>query len=197
MTADQLATAADLGNLLGVTVDAGQAGVLLECATAVVQEAAGRQRLVAVAGDVLTIMGTTDSWLDLPQRPVTAVASVVLDGVTLTAGAAGSGGATYRRVGDRLWRGDGWQTYAGEPSSVVVTHSHGFTAGVQDLQLARSAVLGLVRPFVDNTTGAVQVRIDDYAATYDAMMARMEASPYLARALERQYGRRAGLVRLG
>ena len=197
MAADQLATAADLSALLGVTVAAGQAGVLLECATAVVQEAAGRQRLVAVAGDIITIAGTTDSWLDLPQRPVTTVTTVTLDGVALTAGAAGSGGSTYRVIGNRLWRGDGWQQYASEPSTVVPTYSHGYAAGAQDLQLARAAVLGLCRPFVDNTSGATQVRIDDYSVTYDRMSAAMESSPHLAAALRRQYGRPAGLVRLG
>lgn len=196
--ADQLATPTDLTNLIpGSSIPAATATLLLECATAVVQSAAGGQRIFQVVGDVHDLTGDTDSWLSLPQIPVTAVTSVVLDGVTLTAGSAGSGGSTYRLRGSRLWRGDGWQTYCGEPSDVMVTCTHGYAAGAQELQLARSATLGLCRPFVDNETGAVSVRIDDYAATFDAMSARMDASPHLAGALRRAYGHRAGTVRAG
>jgi len=99
--ADQLATPADLAAVLqlSTTLDSTLAAVLLETATAVVQEAAGNQRILQVAGDVLAIEGTTDSWLALPQLPVTSVASVVLDGVTLSTAAN-----DYKVIGSRLWR---------------------------------------------------------------------------------------------
>lgn len=200
--ADMLAAAADVGTLLGIApadLDTAKATLLVEVATAIVQGETGRpaQRLVAVAGETATLVGTTDSWLDLPQRPVTTVASVTLDGVALVAGAAGSGGNTYRLCGDRLWRGDGWQTHAGEPSSVIVVYSHGYAPTAQNLQLGRSAVLGLIRGAYGNEEGLTSVRIDDYTAVYDALAARMEASPHLADALMRAYGRPVGMVRLG
>src|SRR4051812_25441561 len=117
--ADMFATAADLAAALQQAVDTSTATLLIEAGTAVVQAAAGGQRIIE-ATDSITIMGTSDSWLALPQVPVTAVSSVVMDGITLTLGAAGSGAYTYRRHGSRLWRGDGWQTYFDEPSTIVV-----------------------------------------------------------------------------
>jgi hypothetical protein len=41
------------------------------------------------------------------------------------------------------------------------------------------------------------VKIDDYAATYELMSARMEESPAPQGGLRKAYGRRAGLVRIG
>jgi len=195
--ADQLATPADLASLLQQDVDTATATLLLECATAVVQEAAGGQRLLEVVGDTANLTGLTDSWLDLPQIPVTAVISVTLDGVAVAAGTPGSGGLTYRRRGNRLWRGGGWQTYCGEPSDVVVVHTHGYAVGAQQLQLARSSVLSLAKPYYPNPSGASSESIDDYSVTYAAMSAQMEATPIVKAALRKTYGRRAGFTRIG
>lgn len=194
--ADQLCTPADLASLLQQDLDASTATLLVECATAVVQEAAGLQRIVQVVDDVATLIGTTDSFLELPQLPVTAVSSVTLDGSTVATGAL-TGGGNYKRFGNKLWRGDGWQLLCNVPSEVVVTYTHGFPALHQSLQLARSSVLALCAPFYDNPGGAASVKIDDYAATYDRMAAQMAADKSRRAALHRQYGRRGGLVRLG
>lgn len=198
--ADMLASLQDLADALQVPladVPSGTGTLLLECATAVVQEAAGGQRIVQVVGDTFSVLGTTDSWLDLPQIPVTAAGPVTLDGVTLTAGTAASASTTYRRVGSRLWRGDGWQTYVGVPSDVAGTYTHGYAAGAQELQLGRGACLSLAKGQFSNASGVQSESIDDYNVAYQAMSAQMEASPYLKAALRRQYGRRAALVRLG
>lgn len=210
--ADQLATPEDLASLLERDdIDAYKAGVLVETATAIVQEAAGGQRIVQVAGDVLPIMGTTDSWLPLPQLPVTAVTSVVLDGTTLTVG------TDYQVFGNRLWRGVGWQTNLGwpmdwprtawpgftwanstaSPSLAVVTYTHGYAPGAQELQLARSAVLSICTGAYGNPQGLKSESIDDYSATYAALSGQMEATPFLKTALAKKYGRRAGIVRIG
>lgn len=194
MAADQLATPADLATLLGVPAD-DRMTLLVECATAVVQEAAGNQRILQAVDDAVTLPGLTPSELRLPQIPVTAVTSVTLDGAALTAGAAGSGGKTYRLIGNSLWRGDGWQAYCGEPSEVVVTYSHGYPPNSQELQLARNEVLSLASGRYDNPGNAGQVRIDDYAATYDAMSREMTKS--MRASLRRKYGRQAGAVRVG
>lgn len=216
--ADQLATPTDLASFLQQDLDASTATLLVECATAVVQAAAGGQRIVQVVGDPLAVMGTTDSWLALPQVPVTAVTSVVMDGTTLTLG------TDYKVFGSRLWRKLGWQTSYGwpwdypygyawpgyfpppslaagypyqEPSGLVVTCTHGLPPGDWRLQLARKAVLSLAAPVYSNPSSASREAIDDYAAQFEAMSARMEASPALKAALRKQYGRRAGLVRIG
>lgn len=199
--ADQLATLQDLADALQIPLadlPTGTGTLLLECATAVVQQAAGGQRIVQVTGATFNLTGTTDAWLDLPQIPVTAVGTVTLDGVTLTLGTAVSAPTTYRRVGSRLWRGDGWQTYVDVPSDVVVGGvTHGYAAGSQDLQLGRSAVLSLAKGQVPNPSGVQSESIDDYSVTFDKMTAQMEASPFLKAALRKKYGRRGTLVRLG
>ena len=198
--ADQLATLQDLADALQIALadlPTSTGTLLLECATAVVQNAAGGQRIVQVVGDTANLTGTTDAWLDLPQIPVTSVASVTLDGVALTAGTAASASTTYRLRGNRLWRGDGWQTYVGVPSDVVPVYTHGYASGAQQLQLGRWAVLSLAKGQVPNPSGLQSESIDDYSVTFNAMTAQMEASPFLQRALRKQYGRRGQLVRLG
>jgi hypothetical protein len=217
VTADRLATPEDLASLLERDdIDAYKAGVLVEIATAIVQEAAGGQRIVQVTDDQVAIEGTTDSWLALPQLPVTAVSSVVLDGVTLTTAAN-----DYKVVGNRLWRRLGWQTNWGwpidwpypvwgvngtpfnwqgmlsEPSVCVVTYTHGYVPGAQQLQMARGAVLSICKAAYGNPQGLSAESIDDYSVTYNVLSAQLEASPYLKAAIRRQYGRRAGLVRIG
>lgn len=194
--ADMLATLQDLADALQMPLgdlNSATGTLLLEIATAVVQESAGGQRIVAVAGETLNIIGTTDSWLDLPQLPVTAVTSVTLDGTALTSGIEAT---NYKLRGDRLWRTDGWQTYAGQPSDVVIVHSHGLAPGAQGLQLGRGATLSLAKGQYPNPGGVVSESIDDYNVTYNAMAAAMEAAPFLVARLRKAYGRRAGLVRL-
>lgn len=194
--ADQLATLQDLADALQVplaNVPTGSGTLLLETATAVVQAVAG-QRIVQVSGETLNVLGTTDSWLDLPQIPVTAVTSVTLDGTALTTGIEAT---NYKLRGNRLWRTDGWQTYVGQPSDVVVVCTHGYAAGSQDLQLARSAVLSLAKAGFTNPSAVKSESIDDYNVSYEDMAAQMEASKFVVAALRRKYGRRAGLVRLG
>lgn len=215
--ADRLATPEDLASLLERDdIDAYKAGVLVEIATAVVQEACGGQRIVQVLGDSVAIEGITDSWLALPQLPVSAVSSVVLDGTTLTTAAN-----DYKVVGNRLWRRLGWQTNWGwpidwpypvwgingtpfnwqgmlsEPSVVVVGYDHGYAPGAQQLQLARGAVLSICKGAYGNAAGLSAESIDDYAVTYHALSVQLEASPYLTAQLAKKYGRRAGLVRIG
>lgn len=211
--ADQLATPSDLASYLKQDLDLSTATLLVECATAVVQQAAGGQRIVQVVGDTVTILGVSDSWLDPPQRPATAVTSVTLDGTALTLGTG------YKVFGNRLWRAQGWQSNIGwpwdwqwgdwrpstvpagypvqEPSGVVVVYTHGYAAGSQDLQLARSAVLSLAAGVYNGTPGAASESIDDYSVTYEAMAAKMDTSPFLKAALSKKYGRRVGLARVG
>ena len=196
--ADQLAAPLDLAYLLERD-DLGtvKTTMLVECATAVVQEAAGRppQRIVEVLGDTAYLIGTTDSVLELPQRPVTAVTSVLLDGQPVT---EGTGTGQWRRPGNgsRLWRDCGWASVCGEPSTVTVVNDHGYPSGHQGLQLGRNAVLGLIRGVYDNPEGKTRVQIDDYAAAFERLAAALEASPNIRAALRRQYGSGGRMVRL-
>ena len=214
--ADQLATPSDLAAYLQKSLDLSTATLLIECATAVVQEACDGQRIVEVDGDTLSIAGYTDSWLPLPQIPVISVASVTMDGQILTVG------TDYKVFGAKLWRLQGWQLNYGrpwelagypyygygntpaamtwplqEPSQLSIVYSHGIPSGDQRLQFGRAAALGLAGAVYNTTPGTASERIDDYSVTYEAMAARMEAAPHLKAALAKKYGRRAGLARIG
>jgi hypothetical protein len=202
--ADQLATPEDLASALERDdVDESKAILLVECATAVVQEAAG-QRIVQVVDDPFEIMGTSDSWLALPQIPVTAASAITIDGAATT---------HWKKFGDRLWRSHGWQRNLGcswsscngvhdhgcgpEPSAIGGIYTHGYAPGAQELQLGRGAVLSICTAAYGNPAGVKAEKIDDYAVTYAVLSGQMDASPYLAAALRKKYGRRGGLVRIG
>lgn len=194
--ADQLCTPADLASALQSDLDTATATLWIEIGTAIVQAAADGQRIIEVVDDEIEILGLTDSWLNLPQIPVTDVASVILDGVALEAVAPGGDRAGYRRHGNRLWRTDGWQTYYGEPSLALVVNTHGHPAGHQKLQLGRGAVLSIAKTAYDNPAGVASEKIDDYAVVYAEMQDAMDASPSLQKALKKQYGRGGGLIRI-
>lgn len=190
--ADTLATVADLRTLLGEDATGLtdiEAGLMLELATGAVQAAAGQDILQAT--ETITLAGTTESWLSLPQRPVTAVSSVSLDGDTVT---------DYKRFGDRLWRKDGWADSPYEPSEVAVAYTHGLASSDQRIQLARSATLAIAAQMFSNPNGATGFSIDDYREQYSQSTNSDIAGlvpDRLQKALRRQYGPRGRLVRIG
>lgn len=195
--ADQLATPEDLASLLERDdIDLHKATRLVEIGTAIVQQAAGRppQRLIEVIDDNATLLGTTGQWLDLPQRPVTEVTSVAIEGDAV---AAGRGPNDYRLFGSRLWRAGGWAVTAYVPSDVDLVYSHGYAEGDQGLELAAGAVLSIITGAYGNPAGMKAESIDDYSVTWTALAGQLEASKYLKAALRSQYGRGAGIVRIG
>jgi hypothetical protein len=196
-----LASPEDLASLLQSSdVDRATAELLLQCATAVVQQAAGGQRIVQVVNDQVDLYLDADDcgqWLVLPQRPVTAISAVSIGALAVT-------DWTGQLSRARLFRPYGWRStligFANQPNTVSVTYTHGYATGDQRLQLARSAVLALASQGYSNPTGAVREQIDDYAVQYAGMASQMEATPALTKALRQQYGVRnasAQLVRLG
>lgn len=195
---DQLATLADLAAALGIAegeLDEPRATLALELATAAVQAAAG-QRIVQVVDD--TWVADLDQldcglYLDLPERPVTAVASAQVGDNAVT-------DYTTQLSRGRLWRSYGWRSatlpYWNAPSSVTVVYTHGYAPGDQKLQLARGVTLELAKTAYNATSGSgavVREQIDDYSVQYAEMAASIESAldpdGSLARALRRQYGR--------
>lgn len=78
----QFATAAELGERLGITLtpdETTRADALLTRASGLVQDEA-RQVIEKVTDDVLTIVGTNDERIHLPERPVLSVSSITLNG---------------------------------------------------------------------------------------------------------------------
>lgn len=154
--ADPLVTQEELETLTGQTLSTEVATLVLNTASGVVRGAVG-QELSAVAADTLTIMGTTSVWLELPERPVTAVTSVAVDGEALD---------DYKRFGDRLWRAWGWRSCPSVPTAVEVVYDHGWAAGDWHLEVARSMVLTLAANKIANPNSVESESVDDYRVRY-------------------------------
>jgi hypothetical protein len=194
--ADQLATPADLASLLQRDVDTASATLAIEVSTAVVQAAVDRQRIIQVVDDTTVIDLGPDHcglYLDLPDRPVTAVSSVTIGTTAVT-------DFVLQASKNRLWRALGWRpvglTPWYSPWTVTVINTHGLASGDQKLQLARGAVLSLARGLFTNPDGTVREQIDDYQVAYAEASASLDAAPALKAALRKQYGRRAAMVRV-
>lgn len=129
----RFASSTDLQAWLGVDLTAAEhirAGRLLADATGLVQKAT-RQTIARVTNDVFTRPGAYADRIRLPERPVVAVTSVVLDDETLTAG------DEWYLDGDELVRVGVWPTSQnhfktlgggwGDPSqALIVTYTHGY-----------------------------------------------------------------------
>jgi hypothetical protein len=188
---DLLATPSDLAAALQKDLDTASATLALEVSTAVVQAAAG-QRIVR-ATYTETVYGGTDRLLRLKQRPIVSVASVTYNGSLLTQGTASG---TWRLTPDGLWRDLGWIECAWEPLGTDVVYTAGLLSTDQEIQLGRSVALSIARGLFENPNGATREQIDDYAVAYADAAAAMDAAPSLAARLRKQYGRRAGMVRI-
>lgn len=131
---DPLATPDDLAARLGVTFTTMQetrATALLADASAVVRNYT--RQLITEATDTATLEATTEQWLYLPERPVTAVSSVLAGAAPLSAG-------MWFLQGDALFRYDGWNSrfYGStsvwnQPNTIVVTYTHGYATVPDDI----------------------------------------------------------------
>jgi len=152
-----LATALDL-EVKGVdtSVNVPLVDMMLAAASSVIREAAGCA--ISEETSTVSVMAPEGRWLRLPG-PVTAVASVLLDGVGI---------ADWKFVGGMLWRHCGWSFC--EPVNATVTFTHGLAEVPADIVnlCADLAKLGIdaagqeTRPadLVSTTTS-----IDDYSET--------------------------------
>lgn len=191
MALPDLAVAADL-SARGVTPTAVHT-VMLGVASSLVRGAAGSP--ILEASSVVTLWATDGSqYLSLPGQPVTAVASVVYDGDTLTAD------DDYKLVDGSLWGSTPWGDGC-EPLEVVVTMTHGLAAVpphivqlVCDLAIAgaNAATDGAHDPRV------IAEKIDDYSVTFaagaESVASVMELPAATRRALRAKFGGGAGVV---
>lgn len=115
----QFATAVELGQRLGITLDATEttrADALLVLASGLIQDETGQS--IEQATETVTRPGVWGNLLRLLERPVTAVSSVKIDGVALAAD-------DWYLDGDELVRGGGW---GGPEAAVEIGYTHGYAA---------------------------------------------------------------------
>lgn len=171
------ATSSDLATRLKRTftaVESDQADLLLAGATAQIRALTG-QWISEVVDDTFTTDAPLSRVLWLPERPVTAVLSVTLDGEAVT---------DFRRRGSRLIRHDPWATCEGV--ELVAVYTHGYSDEDERFDLARDSCMAMAGPQMGNTKGLKQRTIDDYTEVFG------DASQweYLGKALCKQYGKR-------
>lgn len=144
-----------------------------------------RQDLTAATGDVITLAGTWGHTIMLPQRPITAVASVVVNGanpayapwkliddeiVILT-------GSFQPDYGSSLWGGTGlWgpagsyigpqatgASWQGPQATVTVTYSHGYAVIPDDIV---NEVAGMAALQMSSPVGINSEQIGGYQVAY-------------------------------
>lgn len=179
--AQQLATPEELASILQSDLDASTANLLLDMATGIVQSACGELLIETTVTELVDITQQT-RWLSLSNKPVTAVATVELDGTALVEG------TDWALRLQKLWRSAGWMQTWDPPSQVEVTYTYGYPTGSQYLQLARSVTLSLAQAGYGNPGQVSSEAIDDYRVSYADALARMELTEPMRMALINAYG---------
>jgi len=167
---DPLITTADL-DARGIVSGFLQVDTFIAEASTVVREAAGTP--ISEVTSTVTLDGyRNEQWLELPGSPVTAVATVTIDGDTVT---------DWRLASGRLWRAASWGSggrwgYDDRPSAVSVTYTHGLPTVPEDIVGLVCAMVAASKAALDEDddglglaldNGRVQsVRIDGFAETY-------------------------------
>lgn len=163
-----------------------QAEMALRIASAVVRSRTGQRFAAGTA--VLSLPATGDPWLLLP-RFATTIDAVSLDGTVV---APGSGAGEYTLVGNRLYRHNGWSSYAYGPPVVTVTV--GFSGEIPEDIFG--ATLAVAADVYENPRGLTSETVDDYAWRGSDSERGSAAQQALA-AVEREYRRRPLTVPIG
>lgn len=198
MTLDPLATTGDL-DVRGIAWgDQALAEEYLAVASSAIRDAAGCA-ISSVTSTLNLFADDCSPELRLPVGPVTAVTTVVLNGVTLTAG------THYAVRNEVLYRPGGWQSNTSLPRPVAVTLTHGLPEVPRDIvdlncRMAATA-LGLAAQGEDGQGLAVgaQVqteRLGDYSVTFFANTGdtEMVLSDHLRDRLRARFGGGARMV---
>jgi hypothetical protein len=211
----QLAEAAELETFLQRTFTAAEesaAILLLEGATAEIEAEVGRTFSTTTHSDVLS--GTWSVDLVLPQRPVTAVTSVTLNGLAVATGAWEWNDLALIRRGITIangfdsdlesdwneygWQGGGWRSglhWGGPASSIAVVYTAGYATIPADLRFLCLQVAA--RTFL-NPSQIRSEQLGAYAVTYTipgtgepfgVMLTEVER-----RTLRRRYGHTSSTV---
>ena len=188
MAYEPLATDADLSARGISTENVAATAALLDAASAAVREAAGCP--ISEQTSTVTLWTEASRRIELPARPVRSVASVVLDGETLTVD------DDYVVRGSSLWRDCQWQAQGDIPGELVVTFTHGYAevpADIVDLvcNLVGAGMASVTEGYASHA-GKQYESIDDYRVGYtvgpDAISSVMELPERTVRSLRARFG---------
>ena len=155
---------------------------LLELASGLVRGECG-QTLSAVTADTVTLPGTWEADLLLPEFPVTAVASVTIDSQPVDPAdyAWNSYGTLYRAC----------STWGGPDAEVTVVYDHGYATVPDDII---TFVCAIVNGQMANPNGLRSQQLGSYSAVFAGSGEGMQVPGYIRTGLAR-YKRRAWTVR--
>lgn len=166
------ATEAELEAYTGTSIDSTRATLLLDLATGAIRAYTG-QTLSQVSGDVVTLPGTFDNALVLPERPVTAVTTVVVNDLTLAVnGDYVWPGSDVLLRGSRIatpvvngpdWLLGGFGDWGGPSAEVVVTYTHGFATIPSDI---KGVCLALAARSLTSPDGVNSETVGSYSVSY-------------------------------
>jgi len=180
MTLSPLASTTDLSDR-GVTT--GNMTKALAVASAAIRDAAGSS--ISAGTSTVTVPAPGGRLLSLPG-PVTAVASVSLDGVTLSA-------TDYIAMGSGIYRSCGWGSCG--PVPVVVTYTHGTAVPDDIVDLTCQLAIAWLRHTASgggSTAGLSSVKIDDAAESYTDEAAGQVSPVYIPEVTRRWLAARFG-----
>lgn len=190
-----LATATELAALLQRDLDTSSATQAVAQASAIVRRHCKQnidsQTYTSVK---LPIEPLDHTWaVALPQRPVTAVSAVSVNGTPYVADTdyAWNGFAPYIRLAKRTWTTAAFQD---EPVATV-TYTAGFAVVPEDV---KAVVLAVAARIYDNPTGLRSYSIDDHSEGYAGADDDLAGVALLRseKSLLRDYRLRAGSVRV-
>lgn len=183
------ATADDFATRLGLTLSEDEQtrvlALLVQASNDIRDEYV--QAIDLVEDDVLTIPGTTDERILLPQRPVVSVASVELDGIAMSC---------WHLAGNTLVR---WGGFGRESRQLRIVYTHGFAAGEIPARLKSIAIEMVVRVWV-NPSSVIQENVGPVQTTfapYSDPPRGLQLTDSERRSLRRLFGSRSGSVWMG
>jgi len=155
-------TAEDVATYVQSDVDTASADLAIASAEALVRGFCRQTLSEASSTAVLPVqLGDAGWYVDLPERPVTAVTSVEVNG---TAYAAGTG---YQVDGSRIWLAD-VSSSADDFAPVdtaEVAYDHGYASASQQFAEIKAVVLSVAGRLYDNPRGMRMESVEGYTYT--------------------------------
>jgi len=136
--AGPFATATEICEFSGMSIpsDLSRLQALAHRASAVIRSYCDNQTLSAVTGDVITVYPTASSFLSLPERPVTAVTLVLVNGVATT---------DYYIVPRGLRSGTVASPGSAWTMGATVTYAHGHAESSEAFKAIQSVCIEMVK----------------------------------------------------